>query len=169
MNTINVSNDDFGAVCNCAIRYCLGRRSYMPALVIDFITPYIRYLSDKTIWCLKHDIESYKNSGGDFGYDFDERKWMEFLVLVNKENDRRSGIDYDKDIDDVLIRCPECDGQPTVKEVGDNKELFVCVCSECGWTPVKNNEASVAQHLAKLIWNKKCKNVIELQKLAGKM
>lgn len=30
---IDPANDNFGAVCNCAVRYCLGRRSYMPNLV----------------------------------------------------------------------------------------------------------------------------------------
>ena len=30
---LDPTNDDFGAVCNCAVRYCLGRRSYMPILV----------------------------------------------------------------------------------------------------------------------------------------
>ena len=26
---VDPTNDDFGGVCNCAVRYCLGRRSYI--------------------------------------------------------------------------------------------------------------------------------------------
>lgn len=169
MNNITVSNDDFGAVCNCAIRYCLGRRSYMPALVIDFIAPHIQHLSDKTIWCLKSDIEKYKESGGDFGYDFDEKKWMEFLDLVNTEYDRRNNIDYDEDLDDVIVHCPMCDGKPVVKELDNDGDLFVCACSNCEWTPFKDYESTSTKHMAKTIWNKRCKSVIELRKISGKL
>lgn len=30
-------NDDFGAVCNCAVRYAIGRMTYMPSIVVGFI------------------------------------------------------------------------------------------------------------------------------------
>ena len=30
------SSDHFGTVCNCAVRYCLGRRTYMPSLVCGY-------------------------------------------------------------------------------------------------------------------------------------
>lgn len=49
---IDLSNDDFGAVLNCAVRYTLGRRTYMPGLVIDYIRPLLPFLSSKTLWCL---------------------------------------------------------------------------------------------------------------------
>lgn len=56
---IDLSDDFFGAVLNCAVRYSLGRQSYMPGLVMDFITPLLPYLSDKTLWCFEKDVREY--------------------------------------------------------------------------------------------------------------
>ena len=50
MAMIDPHDDDFGAICNCAVRYAVGCRTYMPGLVIDFITPYLSELTDKTLW-----------------------------------------------------------------------------------------------------------------------
>ena len=44
--------DDFGgAVLNCAVRYALGRRTYMPGLVMDEIRPMLKDCSERTLWC----------------------------------------------------------------------------------------------------------------------
>ena len=56
MAMIDPHNDDFGAICNCAVRYAVGRRTYMPDLVIDFITPHLSELTDKTLWCFQRDL-----------------------------------------------------------------------------------------------------------------
>lgn len=88
MVTFDVSDDFFGAVWNCAIRYCLGRRSYMPRLVIDFIRPSIPLLSNKTLWCMERDISQARNGGlGD--PDIDEPVWLRFLNDIQKEINRR--------------------------------------------------------------------------------
>lgn len=31
------TDKDFGIICLCALRYCFGRKTYMPSLVVDFI------------------------------------------------------------------------------------------------------------------------------------
>ena len=56
-NKIDISSDDWGAVINCAVRYALGRRTYMPGLIIDTISPYLGCVSNKTLWCLERDLE----------------------------------------------------------------------------------------------------------------
>ena len=89
MAMIDPRDDDFGAICNCAVRYAVGRRTYMPSLVIDFITPHLSELSDKTLWCFQRDLEERKNSFFDFGNKFDRANWMSFLDAVNKEIKRR--------------------------------------------------------------------------------
>ena len=86
---IDPANDDFGAICNCAVRYAVGRRTYMPSLVIDFITPHLSELSDKTLWCFQRDLMERKNSGFDFGDEFDLQNWMNFLKNVDKEIEKR--------------------------------------------------------------------------------
>lgn len=39
MPKIDPSDHDFGLILNCAVRYAIGRQTYMPSAVIAFITP----------------------------------------------------------------------------------------------------------------------------------
>lgn len=73
-------DDFFGAILNCAVRYCLGRMSYMPGLVIDYITPMLPRLTKKTLWCFVRDIEGCES----LGMEMDKKKWMEFLAKVKE-------------------------------------------------------------------------------------
>ena len=49
-------NNDFGAVLICAVRYCIGRQTYMPGLVMDFIRPLLPKLDSKTLTVMERDI-----------------------------------------------------------------------------------------------------------------
>lgn len=54
---IKIANtEDFGFVCNCTVRYCLGRRTYMPWTVMGFIKPVLPVLDDKTLYVMARDI-----------------------------------------------------------------------------------------------------------------
>lgn len=48
---IDLHNDDFGMMLNCAVRNACSRQSYMPGAVRRYITPLLPYLSSKTLWC----------------------------------------------------------------------------------------------------------------------
>lgn len=79
-------DEDFGVVLNCAIRYCLGRQTYMPRLVTDFIRPLLPHLDDKTLRVMRVDItiaESYGNE------TIDKPIWMRFLDDIEQEICRR--------------------------------------------------------------------------------
>lgn len=57
--------EDFGFVCNCAIRYCLIRRcTYAPATVMGFIKPLLSMLDDETLYVMARDIAGADNLGG---------------------------------------------------------------------------------------------------------
>ena len=86
---IDPADDEFGAVLNCAVRYAIGRRTYMPSLVIDFITPLIPHLNGKTLWCLDQDITEARWEGGYGDPDIDEPGWMGFHEAVRAERHRR--------------------------------------------------------------------------------
>ena len=88
---VDPTNDDFGAVCNCAVRYCLGRRSYIPSLVCGYITPLLPELTDKTLDCFERDIAERKRTGFDFGDSCDYETWDAFYKAVCKEIERRNG------------------------------------------------------------------------------
>lgn len=84
---VDLWDDNFGAVLNCAVRYALGRRTYMPCLVTSYIMPLLPYLSDKTIWCFERDLEACR----DFGMEIDRETWAQFQAEVKAEAERRNG------------------------------------------------------------------------------
>ena len=86
---IDPTNDDFGAVCNCAVRYCLGRQSYMLSLVCGYITPLLPELTDKTLNCFKRDIAERKRAGFYFIDSYDCETWNAFYKAVCNEIERR--------------------------------------------------------------------------------
>lgn len=88
---VDPTNDDFGAVCNCAVRYCLGRRSYMPSFVCGYITPLLPELTDKTLDCFERDIAGRKKVDFDFGMGCDYEMWDVFYKAVCDEIERRKG------------------------------------------------------------------------------
>ena len=85
---VDPANDDFGTVCNCAVRYCLGRRSYMPSLVCGYITPLLPELTDKTLDCFERDIAERKRTGF-FGDSYDYKTWDAFYKAVCNEIEGR--------------------------------------------------------------------------------
>lgn len=88
---VDPTNDDFGAVCNCAVRYCLSRQSYMPSLVCGYIAPLLPELTDKTLDCFERDIAERKRTSFDFGDSCEYETWDAFYKVVCKELERRKG------------------------------------------------------------------------------
>ena len=91
-------DDDFGgAVLNCAVRYALGRMSYMPGLVMDEIKPMLTDCSDKTLWCFDKDIYGWLQDEYIQRKEY-ETEWREFLKSVRAEIQRRKeGKENEKD------------------------------------------------------------------------
>lgn len=90
MNTINIDDENFQTMLICAIRYSLGRRTYMPHLVIDYITPLIKYLSDKTLNIIERDIRESENIGIGYGDEqIDKPKWLTFHQNIKEEINKR--------------------------------------------------------------------------------
>lgn len=86
---IDPTNEKFGTILNCAVRYAIGRESYMPSLVIGYITPLLPYLPAKTLYVLDQDITEQRYHGG-YGHPrIDEPGWMRFLEAVHAEQDKR--------------------------------------------------------------------------------
>lgn len=50
-------DDDFGCIINSALRYAIGRHTYMPSVAMDFIRKHIGVLDTKTISVMIEDIE----------------------------------------------------------------------------------------------------------------
>lgn len=96
---IGKGDDFFGAVLNCAIRYCIGRRSYMPRLVTDWIMEHCSgMLTGKTLFVAMRDIDEVRQemqSGGfrSLGDECDVQTWNKFYEWLRKEEENRHETD----------------------------------------------------------------------------
>ena len=77
--------DEFGAVLNCAVRYCIGRATYMPGLVTDWIMGNCHgILNARTICVMKRDIDEAR-AGDGLGMACDVETWLKFRDWLEKE------------------------------------------------------------------------------------
>ena len=79
-------DEDFCTILVCAIRYCLGRQTYMPRLVTEFIKPLLSDLGDDTLSVMRKDIRSAESYGNE---TIDKPVWMRFLDDIEQEICRR--------------------------------------------------------------------------------
>ena len=76
--------DDFASVMICAIRYALGRRTYMPSIVCGFVKPKLPEMSKKDLYVIIRDIEEAHN----YGDDMDYRVWIDLLEAAREAYER---------------------------------------------------------------------------------
>lgn len=90
MITLKIDEQDFGTICVCALRYAMGRETYMPSLVRDFIRPILPKLTDSTIAVMLNDCDSqrrYNNYGNDH---IDKPGWVRWEQELQSERERRA-------------------------------------------------------------------------------
>jgi hypothetical protein len=82
-------DEEFESILICAARYACGRRTYMPSIVIDYITPLIPVLSDKTLVLLRNDIGDALMWGGLGVSNIDAPLWLGQQQRIGEELKRR--------------------------------------------------------------------------------
>ena len=85
---IRIDNKDFGTLAICAIRYCQGRQTYMPALVRDIIKAPIAGVRDKDLQVMINDCECKARLEA-YGSDHDRTGWLEWKDFLINEQKRR--------------------------------------------------------------------------------
>lgn len=73
---------DFGTVCGCAVRYSLGRQTYMPSLVQQFINRNLKQIDSYSLAVMARDIKEAPSYGNE---SIDKPGWMNFLAMLEKE------------------------------------------------------------------------------------
>lgn len=89
---IDITDDDFTCILSAAIRYTLGRETYMPSLVTGYIRPLLPYLTDKALFLFERDIREQGTMGWDRAYgdpQIDKPVWDRFYNDVVAEIDKR--------------------------------------------------------------------------------
>lgn len=86
---IDISQEDFGTLCICAIRYCQGRQTYMPSLVQDICKGYLKELSDKDLAVMINDCR-FQRSMNLYGDEhIDKPDWLKWEEILLEEKGRR--------------------------------------------------------------------------------
>lgn len=75
--SINISKEDFGTLCFCALRYCCGRRTYMPSLVQGIVMSHFKDLDEQTLKTIAQE-EEYQRRFNLWGDSCDKEDWLNF-------------------------------------------------------------------------------------------
>ena len=80
--TITTPDNHFDGVLISAVRYCIGRRTYMPDVVTRWIMGHCKgQLEQNTLSVMIRDIEE----ASDLGDECDRQVWMRFLDWLKEE------------------------------------------------------------------------------------
>lgn len=78
--------NELGTLTICALRYCFGRVSYMPSLIVDVTKANWRLLSQKDINVIEKDLlEALSNRH--LGMDCDTKMWESFLQWISEKKE----------------------------------------------------------------------------------
>lgn len=88
---IDTEDDEFTCLIMAAVRYCMGRRTYMPSYVTRYIKPLLSEVSCKLLFLLERDIKEQGKYGDDAYGDpnIDKPIWMGLYENVVKEISNR--------------------------------------------------------------------------------
>ena len=91
MNINKLSNEDFGTLCVCAIRYCQGRETYMPDLVRSIVRPHLKELEDRDLSVMINDCRRQREMEFYGDEKIDKPGWVQWEYELLKERERRCG------------------------------------------------------------------------------
>ena len=79
-------NKDFETILLCAVRYAIGRRTYTPSRVIDYITPLLPYMSEDVLKLIVNEIVQHYTYEGALGDEkIDKPYWEQCIRKVRLE------------------------------------------------------------------------------------
>ena len=84
---------DFELMIVCALRYSIGRESYMPSITIDYIRYLIPMLSANTLFVMQRDIrETITNYGRIKSKLYMEVEWIGLEAELRKEYKKKKAV-----------------------------------------------------------------------------
>ncbi len=97
MITIKVDEQDFGTICECALRYAMGRETYMPSLVRDFVRVHLKDIPDKALAVMLNDCEEQERYGNYGHQTIDKPGWVKWKAELLEEWGKRLRKKGDKE------------------------------------------------------------------------
>ena len=86
----NITQEDFGVLAICAIRYCQGRQTYMPQLVREIVVPHLPDISDKDLNVMIEDCNFQERMDIYGDKHIDKPGWMRWKEILLAEKKRRA-------------------------------------------------------------------------------
>ena len=80
---------DFSTLAICALRYCMGRQTYMPSLVRDIIRPFLQIIPSGSIDIMIKDCEFQKEYSMWGDPIIDKPGWQTWEQELRAEKNRR--------------------------------------------------------------------------------
>ena len=74
----------FGMMMCSAVRYALGRKTYITGTTCDFITPLVPYLDMSALNNINKDITEHAEMNH-LGMDIDREHWLNLLAEIQRE------------------------------------------------------------------------------------
>lgn len=87
---IKIGVKDLGTLCICAIRYCHGRRTYMPSMVQGIVRPLLGKLEDRDIAVMLKDCKFQETMHLYGDEQIDKPGWLIWKEELEAEINRRS-------------------------------------------------------------------------------
>ena len=75
---------DYEHMLICALRYALGRRTYIVGIIVDYIVGEVPNLSEN---CKRVMILDVENPIGGYGDECDKKKWMRLLKALEGDKE----------------------------------------------------------------------------------
>ena len=89
---IDPSDDRFGEMLNSALRYALGRMSYIVQDTANYIRPLIPYLDNRTLFVMERDITEAAEMNC-LGMKMDAEVWVTLRKDIVREMEKRKQND----------------------------------------------------------------------------
>ena len=107
-------DQDFRVILLSAMRYSMGRCTYVPQVVVDYIKRYIRLLDDKFLTLaindIRHHLENYRE------HDPNQNLWQELLTTLEaRQNGKTTRAEK------AGRPCPACGMPLEIMNVADNQ------------------------------------------------
>jgi hypothetical protein len=85
-NTVEI-DETFGMMMGSAVRYALGRQTYIVSTTVGYITLLLPRLDNHTVACMERDIREAPSYGSD---TIDKPEWMRLLSALQEEMKKRN-------------------------------------------------------------------------------
>lgn len=84
-----MTKDDKESIYICAVRYCMGRQTYMPSLVVSALKPELKDMSKNALAVMLKDCEEQESRNLWGSEIIDKPLWLQWRKLLEEEIERR--------------------------------------------------------------------------------